>query len=413
MKYGLIGKKLAHSKSPELHSKFGSYEYGLKELSPEELDGFFGEKDFSGINVTVPYKIDAYGYCDEVSEAAKACGCTNTVIKRDDGTLYGDNTDTVGFVKMLSDIPTGVKGKKVAVFGTGGASRAVVYALEKMEVGEIILVGRSSRYNYKNISEYSDAEIIINATPLGTYPNEDGCAVSAQHFPKLEAALDLVYNPPRTCFLQSAAKCGAYTCCGLDMLVYQGLAASELFTGNKLSDAHAKQAYTACLDSMLNIVFIGMPGCGKSTLGKRIAERFNMNFTDTDELIEKKYNRTCSDIITACGEPYFRRLEEDAVKEACANRRTVISVGGGAILSEENRRRLRACGYVIHIVRPLNALASDGRPLSKSPEEIEKLWVNRKPFYELCRDTAFEAEESIENNTERLVKLINEKTTHY
>ncbi len=413
MRYGLIGKKLSHSKSPTLHSKFGSYEYELCELNEEQLDDFFHKKDFEGINVTIPYKINAYGYCDEVSEAASACGCVNTVIKRDDGTLYGDNTDTVGFSKMLSDIPCGVSGKKVVVFGTGGASRAVIYSLQKMNAGQIISVGRSGKYNYKNISEYSDAEIIINATPLGTYPNEDGLPISAEHFSNLKAALDLVYNPPRTYFLQSAEACGAYTRCGLDMLVYQGVAASELFFANTLSQENAEAAYRACLDDMLNIVLIGMPGCGKSTLGKAVAAHYGTSYIDTDELIEKKYNRTCGDIITSCGEPYFRHLEEEAVKAACEHRKTVISIGGGAILSAENRRRLRACGYVIHLDRPLSHLSSDGRPLSRSPEEIARLWECRKPLYESMRDAALDVCDDIQINTERLVKLIDEKAVHY
>ncbi len=413
MKYGLLGKKIPYSKSPTLHSKFGDYEYGLIELEEDQLPDFFKKRSFNGINVTIPYKLEAYKYCDELSEAAQSCGCVNTVIKRSDGTLYGDNTDTVGFMKMLSDIPTGVKGKKAVVFGTGGAFRAVRYALEKREIGQIISVSRTGEYNYSNISEYSDAEILINTTPLGTYPNEDGCVVNADKFPKLEAALDLVYNPPRTYFLQSAAKVGAYTRCGLDMLVYQGLSASELFFERRLSEKHAITAYKACLDDMLNIVFIGMPGCGKSTLGKAIAEHFRMEFIDTDRLIEKKYNRSCSDIITSCGEPYFRRLEEDAVKEATAQRRSVISVGGGAILSEENRRRLRACGFVIHIIRPLESLSSEGRPLSKSPEEIKRLWQVRKPYYEACRDVEFIMENRVDKNTERLIEIINEKNTCY
>ncbi len=413
MKYGLIGKKLTHSKSPTLHSKFGSYEYELCELEPRDLDEFFTKKEFDGINITIPYKIDAYKYCTVLSEAAQACGCVNIVVKLADGTLYGDNTDTLGFEKMLSDIPTGVRGKTAVVFGTGGASRAVIYSLKKMGVGDIIQVGRSSEYNYGNISEYSHAEIIINTTPLGTYPHEEGCAVNASHFPRLEAALDLVYNPPRTYFLQSAEKVGAYTACGLDMLVYQGLYASEKFTGVRPTDTQASAAYSACLYDMLNIVLIGMPGCGKSTLGKAIAEYYGMEFIDTDEMIEQKYNRTCGDIINACGEPYFRRLEEDAIKEAASHRRTVISVGGGAILSEENRRRLRACGYVIHLSRPLTSLSSHGRPLSKSPEAIAKLWETRKPYYESCRDTYLDMCDDIKTNTERLVELINEKTTHY
>ncbi len=413
MKYGLLGKKIPYSKSPTLHSKFGDYEYNLIELEEAQLPNFFKKRDFDGINVTIPYKIEAYKYCDELSEAAQACGCVNTVIKRSDGTLYGDNTDTVGFMKMLSDIPTGIKGKKAVIFGTGGAFRAVRYALEKMEIGQMISVSRTGEYNYSNILEYSDADIIINATPLGTYPDEDSCVIDTTNFKDLEAALDLVYNPPRTVFLQSAERSGAYTRCGLDMLVYQGLAASQLFTGNELTKAHADSAYRACLDDMLNIVFIGMPGCGKSTLGKAVADHYGMKLIDTDELIEKKHGKKCGDIITEYGEPYFRILEEEAVAEATSNRKTVISVGGGAVLSENNRRRLRACGYVIHILRPLDSLSSEGRPLSKSPEAIAQLWEARRPFYEQCSDIEFTAENSIDKNTERLVKIINEKNTCY
>ncbi len=413
MKYGLIGKKLSHSKSPALHACFGDYEYELCELDESELDDFFTKRNFEGINVTIPYKIAAMKYCDLISREAKACGCVNTVVKRADGTLYGDNTDWYGFYKTLEQLPHGIKNKKVLVFGTGGASLAVKYALRRAGAGELITISRSGENNYQTLNNHADAEILVNTTPLGTYPNDDTCPTNASLFPRLEGVIDLTYNPPRTRFIQYAEECGVFGICGLHMLVYQGLRASELFTGIELDDSLARKAYRSCLDDMLNIVLVGMPGCGKTTQGKRLAEYYEMDFIDTDEELEKKHGRSCSDIIKSCGEEYFRLLEADIIKQASMHRRTVISTGGGAVILPENRHNLRKCGYVIHLLRDLDTLATSNRPLSKSRKDIHLLWEKRKAFYEACSDIQLNTENDAETNFNILRRAIDEKNTRY
>lgn len=413
MKYGLIGKKLSHSKSPALHACFGNYDYELCELDENELDDFFAKRDFCGINVTIPYKIAAMKYCDTVSPEAEACGCVNTIIKQKDGTLYGDNTDWYGFYETLKELPYGIKNKKALVFGTGGASLAIKYALRRAEVGEIISISRSGENNYQNLSNHYDAEILINTTPLGTYPNDDTCPVNAAMFPRLEGVIDLTYNPPRTRFIQYASEHGIFGICGMKMLVYQGLRASEMFTNSEIDISLAEKAYRSCLDDMLNIVLVGMPGCGKTTQGKRLAEYYKMDFVDTDEELEKKHGRSCSDIIKSCGEEYFRMLEADIIKQVSMRRKTVISTGGGAVILPENRRNLKKCGYVIHLLRSLDTLATSNRPLSKSKDDIYSLWEKRKGFYSDCSDVQIDTEHDADTNFNILRRAIDEKNTRY
>ncbi len=413
MSFGLIGKKLTHSKSPTLHSFFGSYKYDLIELEAWELDTFFAKADFDGLNVTIPYKTDVLKYCDELSEDARACGCVNTIVKRKDGTLYGDNTDWYGFYKTLCELPFDPSGKKALVLGTGGASLAIKYALKKIGCDRIVSISRSGENNYQSICKHNDASILINTTPLGTYPAEDGCPCNAELFPNVKAVIDLTYNPPRTRFIQYGQAVGALGICGMKMLVYQGLRSAELFTGEQIDSSAAERAYRACLDDMLNIVFVGMPGCGKTTIGRRVAERLGMDFVDTDELIEKKHGRSCSDIICSCGEKYFRLLESEVIRQVSSMRRTVISTGGGAILDPENRISLRKCSFVVHLSCDMSKLARLDRPLSSDPDRLAELQRVRMPLYEQVSDACVEMKYDVDTNLENVLRVINEKNTRY
>ncbi len=379
MIYGLIGRKLPHSLSPLIHEKTGCQPYELKELEPEELNEFFEKRDFKGINVTIPYKTEAFKYCDVLSPLAQRIGCVNTVVKMADGRLFGDNTDYYGLFSMMKACGIDAKGKKALVLGSGGSSLTARTVLEDMGAEQIIIVSRTGENNYSNLHLHADAAVIVNTTPVGMYPDKtDMCPVDISLFPNLQGVADLIFNPLNTVLVQSAQKRGIKACGGISMLVRQGFRAAEHFRGCTFTEEEMANAEKEVVQSVKNIVLIGMPGCGKSTLGKLLAEKLKRDFYDTDALIEESEKTSIPEIFALHGEEYFRDAESRIIAEVSQKKGAVIAVGGGAVLREKNQTFLRGNSLVVFMQRDISALPTDGRPLSKN---LEQMYKTRLPIY--------------------------------
>jgi len=318
MHCGLLGQKLSHSYSPAIHSMLGDYEYKLYETEPENVETFLRKGDFDALNVTIPYKKCAATLCDELSETARAIGSVNTIVRRADGTLYGDNTDVYGFEELLRRAVFSPRAKKVLVLGSGGASAAVVYALEKQQAREIVVVSRDGKDNYSNLSRHTDAELIVNTTPVGMYPHNGEAVIDLLRFPHCRAVVDLIYNPVRTELLLQAEKLGIPCANGMVMLAAQAIRASEIFTGKKAASGALEHAIDLVKSKTMNIVLIGMPGCGKSAVAEALGKALGREVLDTDAYIEEHTGYTPEQIITMQGESVFRTHESEAVREAIA-----------------------------------------------------------------------------------------------
>ncbi|MBP3442230.1 MAG: shikimate kinase [Clostridia bacterium] len=404
--YGLLGRKLSHSLSPQIHAHFGSYPYELFCREPEELDEFFKDKTLKAYNVTIPYKIDAYNHCDELSETAEKIGSVNTVIRRPDGTLYGDNTDYFGFDFMSRSCGADYDGKKVLVLGSGGASLTVCAVAKDCGAKEIIVVSRSGENNYDNLHRHYDADIIVNTTPVGMYPHNGERLVDLRKFTNLCCVLDLIYNPCKTQLLLDAEELGIPCANGLKMLVAQGLRSAEQFPDVQLCNKDINDICNSMLKEQKNIVLIGMPGCGKSTVAKILSEKLQREALDTDEEIVKADGRTIPEIFSAEGEPYFRELETEAVKSVGKQLGRIIATGGGAVMKKENRDALGQNGTVIYLKKDLSLLSLDGRPLSKDEDAVKKIYEARKDTYEAFADFTVEVSPDAEITTERVIKCI-------
>ena len=387
--YGLLGEKLGHSFSPQIHRALGGYDYRLLEVAPEDLPGFMERRDFTAINVTIPYKQAVLPWMDTVSETARRIGCVNTVVQDSQGRLHGYNTDASGFLWMVNRSGIRIGGKKCLVLGSGGASKTVCACLRDLAAREVTVISRHGADNYENIARHADAQVIVNATPVGMYPQNGQSPVELSLFPQLEGVLDLIYNPARTALLLQAEKRGIPCLNGLWMLVAQAKRASELFLNATLDDGEISRITRLIASQTANIVLIGMPGCGKTTVGRLLASMTGRRFADTDGLIEEAAGCSCGDLLRARGEAAFRALETEALSRVCRESGLVIATGGGAVTRPENRDILRQNGVVFHLERPLDALSTAGdRPLSASPERLKQLWLERAPMYAAFRDAA-------------------------
>ena len=309
MEYGLLGRKLGHSFSPQIHKMIGGYDYALFEREPEELDAFFAEGGFKGINVTIPYKKAVIPYCKQLSPQAAEIGSVNTIRRMPDGSYYGDNTDYYGFVYMVKHSGVDLTGKKCVLFGDGGVAPTVRTALRDLGAGEVVTVSRKGEHNFSNLSRHYDAQVLVNATPVGTYPNNGECVTALAPFTKLEAAFDLIYNPAVTEFLRQAKEMGAVAVNGLGMLVAQAKRAVEIFLDRSISDDMIETVRRKIAAQTMNIALVGMAGSGKTTTGKALAERLGREFVDIDELINTFGCRPIPDIIKYEGEGVFRAIE--------------------------------------------------------------------------------------------------------
>ena len=385
MECGLLGEKLGHSYSPRIHAELADYEYKLYEKAPDEVEAFVRAGDWHGLNVTIPYKKTVIPFCDELSDTARTIGSVNTLLRRPDGTIFGDNTDAFGFETLLDGtVKTELAGKKALVLGTGGAS-VTVCAVLSARGAKVIPISRSGDNNYENLDRHEDAAIIVNATPVGMYPKNGVSPVELKLFPRLEAVLDVVYNPARTALLMQAEARGVPCAGGLVMLVAQAKRSAEIFLGQKLPDSELERITALLARDMQNIVLIGMPGCGKSSTGRRLAERLGRPLLESDAEIEKEAGLTIPEIFAREGEQGFRRRESAALRELGKRSGTVISTGGGCVTRPENYAPLRQNGIVVWIKRDPNLLAREGRPLSLNAD-LSAMYAVRKPLYEHFAD---------------------------
>ena len=400
-KFGLIGKPIKISLSPAIHSGFSDYSYELFELDENNVMDFLLKKDFDGLNVTIPYKKTVMPYLDVIDEKAKQIGSVNTIVNKD-GVLYGYNTDYYGFEKTLERVGFNPENKKCLVLGSGGASLSVKQALVD-KGADVIVISRSGEDNYANLSKHFDASLLVNTTPVGKYPNNDETPLSLEGFEKLEAVIDINYNPLKSRLLIEAEKKNIKTSGGLTMLVWQAKKSSEYFTGKKIPEEKVEAVEKKLSFEKTNLVFIGMPSSGKSTVGKTVSEKLGRQFFDTDEMITMTNLRKPSEIITEKGEEIFRALETDEVKKAAKNTGAVISVGGGAVIREENVDALKQNGVLIYLDRPLEELIPDDRPLSVN---IEKLFEERKAFYESAADIKIKSQPTGEQTADEVIKAL-------
>ena len=388
MQCGLLGRKLGHSYSPQIHNLLGDYSYVLFEKEPEELENFLKNVDFSGLNVTIPYKKEVIPYLSELSPTAQKMGCVNTVLRRSDGTLYGHNTDYFGFTSLVRHAGLSVAGKKVLVLGSGGASNTAAAALKDLGANPVV-ISRSGENNYGNLHLHRDAAAIVNATPVGMYPNTGVSPIDLKLFPNLEGVLDVIYNPARTQLLLDAEKLGIPRENGLWMLVAQAKEAAEVFTGGKISDEVIEKIYRELSHQMKNIVLIGMPGCGKSTIGTLLAEKLGRTLADADEKIISLAGKSIPDIFAQDGEPTFRDWETKALTELGKQSGLVIATGGGCVTQKRNYPLLHQNGYLVWLERDCSVLPTDGRPLSQA-NDLGKMYAARKPLYEAFADIRVE-----------------------
>lgn len=404
--FGLLGRKLGHSLSPQIHEKLGDYTYDLFCREPEELGGFFSDTALKGYNVTIPYKVEAFRACDELSERAKKIGSVNTCIRRADGTLYGDNTDYFGFSYMAKKAKADFENKKVLILGSGGASLTVQIVARDEGAKEIVVVSRTGENNYGNISRHYDADIIVNTTPVGMYPENGERLIDLTQFKSCTAVLDLIYNPLKTPLLLDAEELGINFSNGLVMLVAQAVKSAEQFIEKEIPEEKIDRVYNSLLADRKNIVFVGMPGSGKSTVGKMLSEKLGREFLDTDLMIEEKEGRKIPEIFAADGEEYFRNVESECVKEAGKKMGVVIATGGGAILRKENRDAIRQNGTVIFLEREISSLATDGRPLSSSEEKLRKMQEIRTPLYKDASDFTVKTNDNADITLKEVEKCV-------
>lgn len=404
MKSGLLGRKLGHSYSPQIHEYFGSYSYELFEKEPEEIGNFLKNGDFTGINVTIPYKKEVIPYLDEITPLARRMGAVNTIVRRQDGTLLGHNTDYYGFSSMVSRSGISVSGKKVLVLGSGGASNTAVKVLEDMGA-TVIIISRSGVNNYTNLHLHWDAAVIVNTTPVGMYPNTGASPVDLRLFPCLEGVLDMVYNPARTQFLLDAETLGLPHENGLWMLVAQAKEAAEYFGGKPIPDSMIESVYRKMSGKMQNIVLIGMPGCGKSTVAALLSEKLGRKAVDADAEIVKLSGKTIPEIFAADGEEVFRNFETQVLEELGKQSQLIIATGGGCVTKQRNYCLLHQNSRIFWLNRDLELLPTDGRPLSQSTKLMD-MFADRKPMYEAFADHVVNNNGSCENTVNQIVSLL-------
>ena len=399
MKYGLLGEKLGHSYSKEIHSLLADYEYELCEVNKEELDVLMRKKEFCAVNVTIPYKQTVIPYLDGISERAKSIGAVNAIVNRG-GKLYGDNTDFAGMRALAIRTGADMNGKKVLIFGTGGTSKTAGAVAQSLGAREVYFVSRSKKdgaITYGEAAEkHADAQILINTTPVGMFPNIQGTPADISVFPELEAVLDAIFNPLRTELVLDAQARGIKADGGLYMLVAQAVYASALFLGKDADDKKTEDVYRRILNEKRNVFLIGMPSSGKSSVGKKLAELTGKNFADTDTMLTDRFGRTISDFISENGEKPFRDEESAVIGQAAEKRGYIIATGGGAVLREENVRAMKKNGTVVFLDRAPDLLtATKDRPLSSTREALEKLYEERYPIYKKAADMTVPSDRSV------------------
>lgn len=402
MKCGLLGKSLAHSYSPQIHSHLVDYSYEIFEKQPEELEDFLRYGDFTGINVTIPYKKDVIPYCKELTDCARRMGAVNTIVRCADGSLIGHNTDYFGFLSTVKQMGIPVAGKKVLVLGSGGASGTAVVVLQELDA-EVIVISRSGENNYNNLQQHSDASVIVNTTPVGMYPNTGISPVNLNIFPHLEGVIDIIYNPARTQLILDAQKRGIPAQNGLWMLVAQAKEAAEWFAGTKIADSMIAEIHGKLRLQMENMVLIGMPGCGKSTIGRLVAQKLGKTFVDADAEIVNIAGMPIPQIFEQEGEPGFRVWETKVLADLGKRSGLVIATGGGCVTREENYPLLHQNSRIYWLQRDTSKLPTDGRPLSQTGH-LEQMYAIRKPLYEKFADKIIANDSTPEDAVQEIMK---------
>ena len=414
MEYGCIAQRLSHSFSKDIHSRFGSYEYELCELSNEELADFFIKRDFKGINVTIPYKTEVIQYLDEISDEARKINAVNTVVNVN-GRLFGYNTDFYGMKALLKRYAIELANKKVAILGSGGTSKTAFAVAADCGACEILTVSRTIKQGCITYGElyqkHTDIQVLINTTPCGMFPEIDESPVDLAAFTALEAVLDAVYNPLRTRLVCEARDRGIKAAGGLYMLVSQAAYAAEKFFGDSSYLSMTERVYNGVFISRMNAVLIGMPGSGKTTVGGILAKNTGYAFADTDLLVEMFDGRTPKEIITSSGEKYFRLLERSVAAALAMDNGKVIATGGGIVLDKRNIDLLRENGRIYFINTPPESIVpTDDRPLSSTREMLEKVWQERKDLYFNSADVIIDDTGDPEKNAELIEEDIRENS---
>lgn len=414
MKYGLIGEKLGHSFSVDIHGALGNHDYVLCPMPPEALVEFMTKRDFLGINVTIPYKQTVIPYLDEIDPAAADIGAVNTVVNRE-GRLIGYNTDFYGMSRLIERIGVTLEGKTVAILGTGGTSKTARAVATHMKAASVVRVSRTpdgeDEISYDRLYAMADkVHFIINTTPVGMYPKIEGCPVELDRFTALCGVADAVYNPLCTKLVLSARERGIPAEGGLYMLVAQGTRAAAHFFGDNSVTDKTDAVFAELYQSKLNVVLSGMPGSGKSTVGKRIAELMGREFTDTDVVVAQRVGMSLPEHFALYGEQAFRDLESEAIEDLSVCGGRVIATGGGGILRAGNVHALHRNGIIVFLDRDIeNITPTEDRPLSRDREALQKRYDERYPIYCATADVRVDGNGSVEQVAEAVIKAITEK----
>lgn len=394
--YGLLGRKLGHSWSVPIHAALGNGAYRLLELEPEDLAPFLRRDDIGGLNVTIPYKRDVMPLCDAIDPAAEAIGSINTLVRRPDGALVGYNTDIDGFRYMARRAGISLAGKKVVILGSGGASLTAQAAARQEGAAEIVVISRSGPDNYGNLSRHAGGEILVNTTPVGMYPGNGASPVDLAAFPALEGVLDVIYNPHRTALLLQAEERGIPCSDGLPMLVAQAVAAEERFFDRAIPASENERILAQLRREMTNVVLIGMPGSGKTTVGAALARLTGREAVDLDQMIEAAAGCSIPEIFAREGEAGFRAREAAAAAEAGKRTGVILLTGGGIVKTAANYDALHQNGRIYQLVRDLSLLPTEGRPLSQGAD-LAAMWRERAPLYQRFRDAEIDNSGTVED----------------
>lgn len=405
--FGLLGEHLGHSYSAEIHKAFGRYDYQMFPLPPDKVAPFLTRKDFAGINVTIPYKEVVMEHCHFIDPRAKAIGAVNTIVQRE-GKLYGYNTDYYGFSYLIDHHGANLSGKTVLILGDGGTTKTVTAVAKDSGAAKILVASRrpkEDRISYKALAQHPEVEIIVNASPVGMYPNNGDCLVSLDEFPRVEMVIDAIYNPLVTQLLYQAQQRGILAVNGLEMLVAQAKQAAELFLQESLPDTLIDTVHRQLLEERSNVSLIGMPGAGKTSLGKELAQRTDKIFVDLDTEIEAAAGKTIPQIFAEQGETTFRRWEREIARRIGKESGQIIATGGGIVLDPENIKNLKQNGVILWIDAKVEQLAvGPGRPLAQSAEDLKTLHKARYNLYRQAADIHHPYHEDFSENAERLYR---------
>ena len=406
-KYGLLGRKLLHSLSPEIHRELGNFSYELFQIEPENLEEFITKKDFAGLSIVFPYKKEVVKYCDVLTDTAKKLNCVDTITVDEEGRLIGDNCEYDGFCHMINKCGIDVKGKKVLLLGKNASVIRVV--IEDMGAKEIVDVTVDGKVNFENIYEHTDADILVNTTQTGMYPNNGDKIVDIKRFPNIAGVLEVIYNPRRTKLICDAEDLEIPNSDGLSMLVAREYMAEIRFGRIEPDEELFKATYKTMSDRRKNIIFVGLPGCGKTTIAKVVAAKLGRPCIDVDKLIEMKAGIPVSAIFTAYGEKYYRELESETLRKITRNGGQVIATDSGAVMSLENQYYLRQNGYIVWLSRDLNDLKLNGVYLARNREALERIHAERSPIYKFLADINVEVTDNAEKTVFEIIQKMNIK----